>query len=293
MTIPYVTREFIPFPSYSSERLYAFGPGVDNDNWGLGELWAGNGAARNPKLRDTLAKVEEIATVCGISNLLVPSVRNFNALVCSASDFVVSAKSPGGTLTLHSGRFVDGTIVPPGYASWQASADCWTILARNMHKKATAHAGLKSLYDLSELKSGKKSRPNFSVVDGVTGKLGGNAKDTHVFIACGIRKENYGHPIHHPQYGKDNQELFRYCKWLSPACAYQKGDEYHFDIPGIIEAQFVRQGVPPENIRTSQNKYGYLTDTYADMDNDGNFLWHSHRRDRTPKRNALLFVNAA
>lgn len=294
-SVPYLTQGFSPFPDAPHLLLAAFGPGLDGRDWGLGKIWTGNGARRSPQIREKLARVEEITASLDIERLLVPSVQQFNALVCSASDFVSSAKSPQGTLALLGGRFVDGVVVPQGYASWQASADCWTIAARNVRNKraGTAHAGFASLYDMHFLKYSRRSRPDFSVVNALVEKLGGYAGDMEVFIACGIGARHYGHPVRHREHGGDNRELFNYCTWLGKNCAYRDKDEFKFDIPEIIKAQFVNCGVEAANIRVSYNANGRVTDTYGDTDDNGNFLWHSHRRDRTPKRNALLFVNAA
>lgn len=286
--IPYLTQEFTPFPEFPKKRIYAFGGGYD---WALrGSI----GREVDPALKEVLDRLVLIAEKRRISEILAPNVSRFNAFVFKKDAFFSRIPGLPGGLSILRGAYADGVVVPEGSASLQTSADCWTSFLTDGEVSQSLHCGLACLYDRSAVLTSEISRRYFSVIDAGLQHFPAKRRPLiRAFIACGIGPENYRHPVPHPQYGEDNKKLIAHFQSLGENCVYGDAQEGRFNVPEIIKAQLVSYGVREENIRVSRNDKGRITDTYGDTDENGRYLWHSHRRDPTLKRNALLFINAA
>lgn len=289
--VPFLTQEFRPFPEYPGKSIYAFGPGERGLDWGLQRT---NGKEIDLSSKQVLGRLILIAEKRRLTEILAPNVSTFNAVVCKKEAFFSKVPGLPGNLSVLRGTFADGVVVPEGSASWQASADCWTCFLTDGATTASLHCGLACLHDRNAVLAGKHSRRYFSVIEAAMQYFPvARRHRVMVFIACGISPENYRHPVDHPEYGEGNKKLIAHFSGLGENCVFRDKREGRFNVPEIVKAQLISHGVPAENISVSRNSDGSATDTYGDTDENGRYLWHSYRRDRTPKRNALLFVNAA
>lgn len=227
----------------------------------------------------------------GVTSIFTPSCEKFNTEIVCEKSFHHKTRMRGG-LTIHRGAYADGVILKSKKeAFFILSADCPTIVAAGKYIAIAAHAGRDCLLDKQKIHTGKISRRNESVVDAIMEKYlmaGEFIKDLHVFITCGIKAENFRHPVDHPHYGEKNKTLIKYliAKYDND-CLKGRPEEGLISLEDLIKKQFILHGVPPENIATDG------IDTYGD-NILGNHLWHSCARGKTSeekkKRNGVLVI---
>lgn len=227
----------------------------------------------------------------GVKNIFNPSCRKFNAKIIHAESLRNKIRLRGN-LIIHQGGFADGVILTNKQEGFFiASADCPTIVACGEKFVITAHAGRDCLIDKKEIHTGKPSRKHRSVVDAIIEKFfiaKENTKKMRVFITCGIKSENFPHPINHHQYEEKNKTLIEYliAKYGKD---YFRGDPKDglISLKDLIKTQFTLHGVPAENLQSDN------IDTYSD-NILGRPIWHSCARGKTPKekkrRNGVLVM---
>lgn len=227
----------------------------------------------------------------GVKNVLAPSCKKFNAEIVCENDLRHKIRLRGG-LVIHQGVFADGVILnKKKEAFFIPSADCSTIIVTGNKLMIATHAGRDCLIDKGEIHTGKPSRKHRSVVDAMMEKLimaGENKKTLRVFITCGIKAENFPHPINHPQHGGKNKILIKHLlAKYGGDCLKGKPEEGFISLDNLIKIQFIRHGVPPENIANDG------IDTYGD-NILGKYLWHSCARGKTERekkrRNGILVI---
>ncbi|MCK6462984.1 MAG: laccase domain-containing protein [Candidatus Pacebacteria bacterium] len=214
----------------------------------------------------------------GVTNIFAPSCEKFNAEVVWEKSFRQKIRFRGG-LTIRKGVFADGVVLENRQdAFFVPSADCPTVVATGKYIVIAAHAGRDCLLDKQKIHTGKRSRRNGSVVDAIMEKYimaGEFIKDLRVFITCGIKAENFRHPINHPQYGKKNEVLINHLLTeYGEDCLKGNPEEGKISLDGLIKTQFLRHGVPPENLLADG------IDTFSDNILDEH-VWHSCARAKT------------
>ncbi len=205
--------------------------------------------------------------------IAMPTLTDCNTKICNFGDLDVSIQNGAGSVILKRGVRADGVVLSPvsGLAGAITSADCPTIVAccPTMRTVIIAHGGCKSLIGNSQ-----------SVVDEVINKaIAHGLREIKVFITCGISGQSYTRP-----------DLARFVSdKFGAACAV---GEYGIDLKKIAARQFEKYGV--NEVMTD------FIDTYLDMDECGEYLWHSYRRSGTialatpverAKRNLVLVIN--
>lgn len=227
----------------------------------------------------------------GVKKIFAPSCKKFNAEIVWEKSFRHKIRIRGG-LTIRKGVFADGVVLENKQeAFFIPSADCPTVIAAGKYVVIAAHAGRDCLLDKQKIHTGKRSRRNEGVVDAIMEKYlmaGEFIKDLHVFITCGIKSENFPHPINHPRYGKKNKILIKHLlEKYGNGCLKGKPEEGLISLDDLIKKQFVLHDVPPENITADG------IDTYDD-NILGNPVWHSCARGKTQeekkKRNGVLVM---
>lgn len=226
-----------------------------------------------------------------VMNIFSPFCERFNSKIVYKKNFPHKIILDDG-LKMHRGVFADGVIMENRQeAFFVPSADCPTIVVAGKHIVIGAHAGRDSLLDRKKIHLGSKSKKHNSVVDAIIERCllaGEKIKDLQVFITCGIKAENFRHPIGHPQYGEKNKILIEHLlQKYGDDCLRGRQEEGLISLEDLIKRQFVLHSVPPENIATDG------IDTYGDYVLN-EYRWHSCARGKTPRekkgRNGVLVI---
>jgi len=207
--------------------------------------------------------------------LLAPSPLEFNARVCSIADLGMHIQNGAASLIIHRGFNADGAVVGRGMAFAVATADCRTILLYCKLSGAliVAHAGVRSLVDTSHVLEGKTKRDYSSIVDALCARSKScGFYDPVAVSVCGARKLEQ----------RDLAPFLqsRYPSTEDPSTEVMEGN--YLNLPLLISRQFGEHGVGVEHD---------WTDTIHDRNSNGEFMWHSYRRDRKSGRNLVLVVN--
>lgn len=242
--------------------------------------------------------VEAIAWVMGkhrIKRALVPKPA-FNAKIAQARDLTVE-RLPG----FWRGMDADGAVLDePGDAYLLASADCLTTVLYSPaeHYALGLHCGRDALVDRKAL-LGVMERGFASVIDCAVYSVG-HIEQFKAFLAAGIGPSSFTHPttvtLKEPDgaevanpYRVVNQRLIDHLQldWELmlppeyPRPIVADPVQGTIDLSAFVTAQLCAVGVPLSAIETDDH------DTATDRDADGNFLFHSNRRDKT-KRNLVI-----
>ncbi len=239
-------------------------------------------------------EISSFAHRLGVNTVLAPNVSKASGKIARAEDLPIKVKGDDppiirrGLVEKNGGlhlEFHDGAILGANEAFYVATGDCPTVIVTsNDSKKVIAtHGGRDCLIDQEMILSGKPSRKNFSVVDSIMESFEGkNPERISVFIALGIGAEHFHHKWSDPKWGEVNRTLTNYViQNFGRRCIEGEREKGCINLPKIIFRQFEKYGV------------GELEwdgcDTYSDTEN-GEHLWHSHRRDKGPARNGILVV---
>lgn len=210
----------------------------------------------------------------GFTKLFFPKPTECNAQLVTETGFTESVMNGACGLQVMMGVCADAMVLSHGSAGAIASADCPTIITYcpTTKKVIMAHAGAKSLVDLSHFIEGQPARNPGTVVDSVVKEMMVSCCSwSQVFITCGI--ERYHHPA-----------LARHIFTGVPDCSAVHGEVVY--LKRLIAEQFKSRGFG--GVTTD------LIDTLTDRDKK-DYLWHSYRRGKTPEekagRNLVLVVN--
>lgn len=201
------------------------------------------------------SRINWIASKNYVSEICTPNPAGCNAILCSFRDHTFRVQREANSVILNRGIEADGMVLHRGQSGALATADCPTIVAFLPASGIVimAHAGMQSLMN--------------GVIDSVMKAVYKNssAVGMRVFITCGIAGSNY-----------ERRDM---AQSLPKECLV---DGTRVDLRKLACTKFQAYGV--------KNITGDLVDTFGDR-NNGNHLWHSYRRDRTPTRNLVLVVN--
>lgn len=254
-----------PFGSGPSVALYG-APA----NWSVNVFQETGDYKRNPELYHRYNHISERHRLL---DMFLPAPTDFNTQICDRRGFNVSIHNGVGSVRLWKGARVDGVIMPNirHLGCGMPTADCPTILAYCQTKNTSivAHAGLRSIIDVDRIFSGVVSPRHFSVVDSIAESFGEHLSKVKVFITCGISGDSYRYP-----------ELTQFVtERFGSDCVLGES----IDLKKVITRQFQAHGVT--HILTD------TINTFSDRTPSGEFMWHSYRRDRTPKRNLILVTS--
>lgn len=244
--------------------------------------------------------VLDILHTFGIRRALMPKPA-FNARVVDAADLPTEVV-PG----VFRGTDADGVFIQrSGDAYLLGSADCLTAVVYDPYRQQLLglHCGRDALVDRGRLKGGP-ARQHESVVNAGIQQLAihGNFRPWawKVFLAAGIGPDSFTHPTTETvpdsdgnpvenKYCEVNRALMRRLEQFDASVGYREElersvvDFEHgkISLVGLVKAQLVSNTVKLANIGWDG------CDTATDTDAQGNFLYHSNRRDRM-KRNLVV-----
>lgn len=218
--------------------------------------------------------------------VLSPTPIVFNARICDPNDLeeyrimgvphdaVKICRTPNN-------EAAEGTVIPKGTAFWTTSADCPMILMYDSKTgyAAATHSGRDSLIDVDHL-FGKKSRKNYSVIDGLVSEFKKTDKaDLRVFFVCRISAEHFPHPFNHPEKGERNRLIINeiVTRW-GRECIVGELEQGNISLSLLILKQCMAHGIVPEHVSDAG------LDTYMDEN-----VW-SHRRGEAG-RNGILVIH--
>lgn len=228
-----------------------------------------------------------------IKKVFIPTTTDCNARVVDATPANFKGlRYQGNGVTVYSGASVDGVKMFQPAAVAFDTADCPVLILRSPDGSVVAtHAGRNSLLDAyARGVQGVPRRDPESVVFAALASLNGPASEVRSALVCGIGQPRFDHPAWHQQYGQRNLRmadyLFRHCGLVVEG----PKDVIQINLAGIAQAQLGSRGVLTDRRRFFRDGI----DTYGDKDSNGQFLWHSHRRDSESgegdSRNLVLVV---
>lgn len=220
------------------------------------------------------------------------------------------------------GANADGVILTkPGDAYFLASADCLTTAVYDRFSGFVAglHCGRDALIDRKRLRDGENARKCVqrkysTVIDAgvfllmmmhlysssgkprydsllLPKKEGTNLDRFDAFLAAGIRPDSFAHPLSDEFRGRDNRHMIEWLeeyqrKDLSLPKIVTDHDQGKIDLFALVRHDLTYfQGCRPGNILED------TFDTATSKDADGEFLFHSNRRDRTKRNLVILRLN--
>jgi len=286
--IPNPTKWLSPFEDRVRVELY--GQGYDTD-------W-------RPSL-ETWEKVSLIGERAGVSSVFVPNLAFGRSIYCPSQFGGHPLLFGARDCSVLSGPKADGVILFPGQACWLSSADCPTVLLKNMRTGVTIvlHAGRRCLVDEENIFNGTTCSP--SIIDAAIKLFADTDRDKlRVFLFLGIGAKHFLHSPAHPTWGSRNSKLNEFilnkwgkrCFWGSSDSEIGEGRISLFD---IIVAQCMEHG-----IREDHCSFG-LSETFSDTYPENGekpllwtpFMWYSHRRavfdggEDLEARNGIFVLN--
>ncbi len=283
--------------------------GVEVVVFGADRNWSIAGGSREEIDANNPGVVDDILEVMRdlkIKRVFAPKPA-FNAKVALTWDLSIEV-FPG----FFRGEDADGVIiVRPGDAYMLSSADCLTGILYNAWtlQLAPLHCGRDALVDKEAL-LGNKPRLHPSVIDHACERLKlerwGYSGYSHLFafLAAGIGPQSFTHPTTATMQGPDgllmlnvrreeNLRLIAHLQALQQRVGCRAGqhpivanaDQGAIDLVGLVQAQLMEKGILIENIQWDGR------DTATDLDSDGNFLFHSHRRHDAKRNLVVVLLN--
>jgi len=232
---------------------------------------------------------------CEVMDALVPKPA-FNAKVVESKDL-----SDERLPSFFRGADADGVLLDTRrQAYFLASADCLTTVLYDVtpHRAIAMHCGRDALIDRGAL-SGKPARQFASVIDAGMQRIieGGWSKSMllGVYLAAGIGPATFTHPTTPTMFdGAGNSVPNTYREANATLISFltrmynDRGfnvvtdqDQGKINLVELVIAQLSNYGVTREQIVSDG------VDTATDTGPDGQFLFHSNRRDKT-KRNLVV-----
>lgn len=265
-------------------------------NWNFAGASRAEMEAKNPGIADAISAV---MGEMGVIRAFVPK-PTFNARVVLRYHLEVEVLP-----FFYRGQDADGVLLTHSDdAYFLASADCLAAIVYDpcTNELVGLHCGRDALIDRNKINGGDP-REFASVIDaGINkilvsraSKLGSAFYDTsslRVFLAAGIGPEVFIHPTTKMVMGADgtlvgnayadaNARMIDFLLETFGETVVPNRSLGTIDLRALATAQLVRLGVHESNIQWDGH------DTATDTDTDGNFLFHSNRRDRV-KRNLVV-----
>jgi hypothetical protein len=285
-----IYREVYSRVLWGGVRVTVFGASNDwNYSGTLDEM-----KARNPWV---VSAVRQVIVDHDIKRALVPK-PSFNASVVQTKDL-----NDEILLGFFRGANADGVLIDQsGYAYFLASVDCLTtvIYDSQNHRVLCMHCGLNALVDRDAIE-GKPARKFPSVIDTGMGLM----KDTPaasmcVFLVAGIKPKSFSHPTSPFVSGSDgnmlvNQHCERNTHLIDHLRRFERNYAHlgvgqivfgeangHIDLNALVCGQLSLHGVPNTHVESDGH------DTATDKYHNGDFMFHSNRRDHNNKRNLVV-----
>ncbi|MCX6714918.1 MAG: laccase domain-containing protein [Candidatus Uhrbacteria bacterium] len=284
-------------------KIIVFGA-LDGD-WNYAGVSVDEINAKNPVVVNRLLSIMDRYN---IKRALVPK-PSFNAKVVTDVDL------PNELLpNFFRGADADGVILEqPGDAYFLASADCLATALFDPHTNMVAalHCGRDAVIDRNRLDSrGAEHRENESVIDAAIKMLDrlscempdrpcdGQPIEMQVFLAAGIRPEKFEHNTwRHPLYANlgiappesvrnmgliDHLENLQVKRGHLPSIVTENAFG-RINLFALVRHQLDAHGVT----QIEEDEF----DTATSTDSNGNFLFHSNRRDRTLRNLVVIKRN--
>lgn len=231
---------------------------------------------RNDFKRQQFQELRAIIEPLGFSRVYVPKTNECPATITQPSDWEQAIQD--GSFTMYRGHYADGLIVPNNGPVLHRTADCPTINVTNRHTGDTiaAHAGRDSVIDRRALR-GDTPRQHPSIVDSIMQHFEEvNPCSISVLVTCGIKGEDFGHPLDRGRHCTFNEKLIRHVEenW-GHDCIIGDRTNGAIDLFTVIQRQFRTYGVT-----------GVLV---SPLDTFKNPNLHSHRAGDTGRNGVLVW----
>lgn len=184
------------------------------------------------------------------------------------------------------GGDADGIRLTEFGAYFLPSADCYTLVLRMPDGTVVGcHGGRNSLIEPAEVRVVSHAQYQSVAIAALQGWYG-RGDDVQTAMLCGIKAQSFRHPFDHPDYGEVNRKLAAHLvQEFGPDVVEKPYEQCPIDLAAVVRVQLERLGVPTDPDRFSLDP----TDTATEMDESGEYLWHSNRRGDTT-RNGVLVV---
>jgi len=241
---------------------------------------------KKPEALEQAYLFEIYAQKHGATKIYAPLTNTFTGLVCDPQELEDNPiVLPDKTVTFYRSykKLVDGLPLPEESIIFQFPADCPTIVVSCNGKIFAAHAGRDCLFDPGFVHEGERRKhpDRQSVVDEIMQALKpDNHREVFVRIVCSIRARDFSHPTDHAKYGDKNKRLIDFItESFGEGCIHGCKSEGLIDLSQVIKAQFMKYGVPENNILRDDS------DTFGDSR-----LWSNRRGDN--ERNLVAIRHA-
>ncbi len=228
----------------------------EGTTWSLAPLQV---AGDQHKAQDLAYRVGAAMEYLGAKDAYAPNPTKFNGRIVTR-DMLTEQILLSRGVTLHRNRDVPADGVPisdPGSAVVFSAGGCSMIVATMGNEMVVAHAGRDCVIDRKRIvtKNREEGRHHESVVDSIVSSLSSSdyfRKRIQVGVFYSIKPQDFLHKIkdEDPEHLKYNipaaeilpEEYGDACGWV------EKNRGIYINVPTIIKAQFMRLGVPEENI---------------------------------------------
>jgi copper oxidase (laccase) domain-containing protein len=265
-------------------------------NWNYAGTSREDMEAKNPGITKA---IEEVMRKYDIKRAFVPKPA-FNAKVVTDADLPYESLP-----NFFRGADADGVILThPGDAYFLASADCLgvAIFDDRSNSLAALHCGRDAVIDRKQiLGNDAECREHSSVVDAAIDQLdfmssiaaynSGSPKmvpyrEVHdriqAYLAAGIRPETFVHPTTDHPFAAANKLMVEYLSAL-PASVVTNAQAGTIDLFALVRHQLGEYGIKG----ITEDEF----DTATSKDAEGNFLFHSNRRDKTLRNLVVIKLN--
>ena len=215
----------------------------------------------------------------GAIRAFAPNPTKFNGQIIRPALLNRDIVLPGGVHLLRNQAIpADGTkLAIDGDAGVFSAGGCAFIVATLGYEMYFAHAGRECVLDRHKVltRGVQCSRKPESVVDNIVARLVGESWRKHlrslirVWVFYSIKPQDFAHyfATANPEHAAYNRAAAEFLpKEYGGECGWADRNAIYIDLPKIIRAQFVRHGIPADNISL---QHAYLRDELPTTRNGG------------------------
>ncbi|MDB5224780.1 MAG: hypothetical protein JWO43_402 [Candidatus Adlerbacteria bacterium] len=248
--LEYIHNGGLERPSFSVTLVGKNYEGEQGLNWSFLQI------EKDEELRKRVASV---AKSVGATKIWAP-VPNFSAKVINTDVLKKEVRLGDAILWRNSSadHAADGVMLKPGESYAMTPGGCAGFVATNIDRMIGAHSGKHCLVDPKRIMGERNPRLYASIVDSTVGQLANNRKEhetIRVWVFGSLRPEDYPHYFD-KKHGEQSLKLYQYIlrNWGPEPLVEKKEwvDKFYLDIPALIRRQFMKRGVPAENINLEQ-----------------------------------------
>ena len=213
-------------------------------NWSLSQL-----SAKDEKVREEFSgRLGRALRDLRIGKALAPSPVKFSDRIIASEELTAQVEAGSHSVWRYPQRPADGVPIRSGEACVFSPSSCPTTLMVRGKTALVLHTGRDCLLDRYRLQHGMRGRTHESICFSGLEHLG-TPREVYVKPFWGIPGALFPHDLEHPVYSRINQAMYKMIseRWGGD-CVPRKGGAFYPDLPKLIRAQCMEQGVPKDHI---------------------------------------------